>query len=124
MFRGSPLNYIKLMMNDEAGLLSKIFGKPSTSLKGPWKKHPEDFKKFKKLEEKIPAWVRKKLNIFVDSAERGIPELDGVMSASPTFTFRKGHGDTGYYLVNKIGQKNVPTPEGEMLDFVLDDSYI
>ena len=124
MFRGSPLNYIKLMMNDEAGLLSKIFGKPSTSLKGPWKKHPEDFKKFKKLEEKIPAWVRKKLNIFVDSAERGIPELDGVMSASPTFTFRKGHGDTGYYLVNKVGQKNVPTPEGEMLDFVLDDSYI
>ena len=124
---GNPLKFVKLMMNDPDGLLAKVFGSPETSLKGPWRRTAPDFKKYKSLEDKIPASVRKMLNLFTDTSEWGVEELAQVASASPTFTFKRGGAarGTGYELINYRGQVNAPTVDiGETVEFILDPSYI
>jgi hypothetical protein len=125
MFR-SPTQFFKYLFNDSQGAIAKALGiTPDTSLVGPYKKvRPVVFEgKLKGLNDKLPVSVRKTLGVFQDNAQYAFPELAELSSASPTFTFGRRIPDTGYELINKIGQKNVPTPDG-LLDFELSAKYI
>ena len=124
----SPLKFVRFLFNDAQGAVARAVGyKPDTSLVGPYKiTRKLEFKnpKLQGLNEKIPASIRKALGVLQDSADYGIPELNSLSSASPTFAFGRRTPDTGYDLINKVGTRNVPTPEGEVIDFQLADEYI
>ncbi len=123
----SPLKFLRFLLNDANGALARALGyTPETSLVGPYKiTRPLEFqnKSLQGLNEKLPMPVRKALGVLQDSAEYGIPELQSLSSASPTFAFGRRFPDTGYDLINKVGTKNVPMPDG-VLDFKLSDEYI
>ena len=124
----SPLKFLRFMLNDANGVIARALGyTPDTSLLGPYKiTRKLEFKspRLQGINEKIPASIRKALGVFQDNANYGIPELTSLSSASPTFAFGRRTPDTGVDLINKLGQKNVPTPDGEIIDFQLADDYI
>jgi len=126
MFR-SPLKFLKYLLNDSQGVVARALGyTPETSLVGPYKKtKPFEFQnpQLQGLNEKIPMSIRKALGVLQDSADYGIPELQSLSSASPTFAFGRRFPDSGYELINKLGTKDVPMPDGVQA-FKLSDEYI
>lgn len=124
----SPLKFARFLLNDSDGVVARALGyTPETSLVGPYKiTRPLEFKNksLQGLNEKLPMSVRKALGVLQDSADYGIPELQSLSSASPTFAFGRRFPDTGYDLINKVGQKNVPMPDSSTLAFKLSDEYI
>lgn len=123
----SPFKFLRFLLNDVNGVVARAIGyTPETSLVGPYKiTRPLEFKnkKLQGLNEKLPQSVRKALGVMQDNAEYGIPELQSLSSASPTFAFGRRFPDTGYILMNKLGGKDVPMPDGVQA-FKLSDDYI
>jgi len=123
----SPVKFLRFLLNDANGVIARAIGyTPETSLVGPYKiTRPLEFKnkQLQGLNEKLPMSIRKALGVLQDSADYGIPELQSLSSASPTFAFGRRFPDTGYELINKLGAKDVPMPDGVQA-FKLSDEYI
>jgi hypothetical protein len=120
----NPIDTIKLMLNDPEGALTRVFGKPSTMISGPYRttKAIEATRpSLKFLNDLIPKRVRKSLGVLSDSQEFGSPEIAQLFSADVKFVNNRFITNTGHDLINKQSPDHVKAYEYFLYKYIDDE---
>ena len=120
----NPIDTIKLMLNDPEGVLTRVFGKPSTMISGPYRttKAIEATRpSLKFLNDLIPKRVRKSLGVLSDSQEFGAPEIAQLFSADVKFVNNRFITNTGHDLINKQSPDHVKAYEYFLYKYIDDE---